>query len=76
MADLQIFINSFKNIIASALGKSHIILSKKKHIFFSKFYYEFKKTGTVNNKIIPNIYLGLGFKFGLQRIRDLAIVCP
>ena len=24
---------------------------------------------------IPNIYLGLGFEFGLQRIRDLAIVC-
>ena len=25
---------------------------------------------------IPNIYLGLGFEFGSQRIRDLAIVCP
>ena len=25
---------------------------------------------------IPNIYLGLGFEFGQQRIRDLAIVCP
>ena len=25
---------------------------------------------------IPNIYLGLGFEFGPQRIRDLAIVCP
>jgi hypothetical protein len=25
---------------------------------------------------IPNIYLGLGFEFGLQRIRDLTIVCP
>ena len=25
---------------------------------------------------ITNIYLGLGFEFGLQRIRDLAIVCP
>ena len=25
---------------------------------------------------IPNIYLGLGFEFGLQRIMDLAIVCP
>ena len=25
---------------------------------------------------IPNIYLRLGFEFGLQRIRDLAIVCP
>jgi hypothetical protein len=29
---------------------------------------------------IPNIYLGLGFEFefefGLQRIRNLAIVCP
>ena len=27
---------------------------------------------------IPNIYLGLGFdfEFGLQRIRDFAIVCP
>ena len=25
---------------------------------------------------IPNIYLGLGFKFGLQRIRNLAFVCP
>ena len=27
---------------------------------------------------IPNIYLGSGFEFefGLQRIRDLAIVCP
>ena len=24
---------------------------------------------------IPNIYLGLGFEFGPQRIRDLAIVC-
>ena len=26
-------------------------------------------------KKIPNIYLGLGFEFGLQRIRDLAFVC-
>ena len=25
---------------------------------------------------IPNIHLGLGFEFGLQRIGDLAIVCP
>ena len=25
---------------------------------------------------IPNIYLGLGFEFGPQRSRDLAIVCP
>jgi hypothetical protein len=25
---------------------------------------------------IPNIYLGLGFEFGLQRISDLAFVCP
>ena len=25
---------------------------------------------------IPNIYLGLRFEFGPQRIRDLAIVCP
>ena len=25
---------------------------------------------------IPNIYLGLGFEFGPQSIRDLAIVCP
>ena len=25
---------------------------------------------------IPNMYLGLGFEFGPQRIRDLAIVCP
>jgi hypothetical protein len=25
---------------------------------------------------IPNIYLGLGFEYGPQRIRDLAIVCP
>ena len=25
---------------------------------------------------IPNIYLVLGFEFGPQRIRDLAIVCP
>ena len=25
---------------------------------------------------IPNIYLGLGFEFGRQRIRDLAIMCP
>ena len=25
---------------------------------------------------IPNIYLGLGFEFGPQRIWDLAIVCP
>ena len=25
---------------------------------------------------IPNIYLGLGFEFGSQRIRDLVIVCP
>ena len=24
---------------------------------------------------IPNIYLGLGFEFGLQRIRDLAFMC-
>jgi hypothetical protein len=26
----------------------------------------------------PNIYLGLGFEFefGLQRIKDLAIMCP
>ena len=27
-------------------------------------------------KEIPNVYLGLGFEFGPQRIRDLAIVCP
>ena len=26
--------------------------------------------------LYPNIYLGLGFKFGPQIIRDLAIVCP
>ena len=26
--------------------------------------------------LYPNIYLGLGFEFGPQRIRDLAIVCP
>ena len=25
---------------------------------------------------IPNIYLGLGFEFGLQRIRDVAFMCP
>ena len=25
---------------------------------------------------IPNIYLGLEFEFGPQRIRDLDIVCP
>ena len=25
---------------------------------------------------IPNIYLGLGIEFGLQRIRDLAFLCP
>jgi hypothetical protein len=25
---------------------------------------------------IPNIYFGLGFEFGLQRIRDLAFMCP
>ena len=25
---------------------------------------------------IPNIYLGLVFEFGPQRIRDLAFVCP
>ena len=25
---------------------------------------------------IPNIYWGLGFEFGPQRIRDLAFVCP
>jgi hypothetical protein len=25
---------------------------------------------------IPNIYLVLGFEFGMQRIRDLAFVCP
>ena len=25
---------------------------------------------------IPNIYLGLGFEFGPQRVRDLAFVCP
>ena len=25
---------------------------------------------------IPNIFLRLGFEFGLQRIRDLALVCP
>ena len=25
---------------------------------------------------IQNIYFGLGFEFGQQRIRDLAIVCP
>ena len=25
---------------------------------------------------IPKVYLGLGFEFGPQRIRDLAIVCP
>ena len=24
---------------------------------------------------IPNIYLGLGFEFGPQRIRDLAFLC-
>ena len=25
---------------------------------------------------IPNIYMGLGFEFGLEGIMDLAIVCP
>ena len=25
---------------------------------------------------IPNTYLGLGFEVGLQRMRDLALVCP
>ena len=25
---------------------------------------------------IPNIYLGLGFEFGPQRIRELSFVCP
>ena len=27
-------------------------------------------------KVSPNTYLGLGFEFGRQRIRDLVIVCP
>ena len=27
-------------------------------------------------KTKPNIYLGLGFELGQQRIRDLALVCP
>jgi hypothetical protein len=35
---------------------------------------------SINQTLIPNIYLGLGlgfeFEFGPQRIRDLAIVCP
>ena len=25
---------------------------------------------------IPNIYLGLGYEFGPQRVRDLPFVCP
>ena len=27
-------------------------------------------------QIFPNIYLGVGFEFGLQRIWDLTFVCP
>ena len=26
--------------------------------------------------VIPNSYLGLGFEFGPQKIRDLVFVCP
>ena len=35
-----------------------------------------KKTKPLYPCQVPNIYLGLGFEFGPQRIRDLAIVCP
>ena len=37
-------------------------------------HYSYKKLSLYIQ--IPNIYLGLEFEFGQQRIRDLAIVCP
>ena len=39
-------------------------------------HYSYKKLSLYIQ--IPNIYLGLGFEFefGMQRIRELAIVCP
>ena len=37
-------------------------------------HYFYKKLGFYIH--IPNIYLGLGFECGSQRIRDSAVVCP
>ena len=37
-------------------------------------HYFYKKLSIYTQ--IPNIFLGLGFEFGPQRIRDLAIMCP
>ena len=47
-------------------------------------WYVFHYSSIISKKLslyiihIPNIFLGLGFEFefGLQRIRDLAFVCP
>ena len=39
---------------------------------FSQYFYK-KLSLDIH---IPNIYLGLGFKFGPQRSRNLAFVCP
>ena len=44
------------------------------HCFLSFNHYIYKKLSFCIN--IQNIYLGLGFEFGLQRISDLAFVCP
>ena len=45
-------------------------------MFFSLFnnHYFYKRLSLYIH--IPNVYLGLGFEFGPQRIRDLAFMCP
>ena len=37
-------------------------------------HYQYKKLSLYNQK--PTIHFGLGYEFGLQRMRDLAFVCP
>ena len=44
-------------------------------LYFSLFNHYFYKKLSLYIHIL-NIYLGLGFKCGLQRIRDLTFVCP
>ena len=44
--------------------------------FISTHFYQSTIISKKPKPLYPNIYLGLGFEFGLQRIRDSAIVCP
>jgi hypothetical protein len=53
---------------------SGLILVSPSPCFLLINHYFYKKLSLYIH--IPNIYLGLGFEFGPQRIRDLAIMCP